>query len=101
MGGSRHYDCEAASPPRLAGHVDAASVLFHDLLDDGKADSRPDFTRLLRLLCAVELLEDLFDFLLVHPDALILDPDPDLSLVSSGKYRNLSILRGILHRISK
>ena len=77
--GRRQHQRETRARARLAGHFDLPAVLFHDLLDDGKPDSGARFSGFLRFLGAVELLKDLFDFLLVHADALILHGDADMA----------------------
>src|SRR5262249_46132569 len=86
--GCRDDQSETTSLPRLADHVDASSVLFHDLLDDRKPDSGARFTGFFRLPRPVKLLEDLLNFLMVHADALILYTNPDLRIILTGGNRN-------------
>ena len=73
----------------------------------------PDFARFLRFFGAVELLEDLLDFLLVHADALVLHGDTDVAFsrvapatVTSVRWRRVldgvgkQIVEGVLHQFA-
>src|SRR5450759_1102075 len=84
----RDYHRKATAGSRPAGHVNTPAVLFHDLLDDGQADSGAGLPRFLRFFRTVELLEDLLHFLLVHTDPLILDRymNPGVVLPGGGRY---------------
>src|ERR1022692_795781 len=84
----RHDHREATAGARPAGHFNTPAVLLHDLLDDGQPDSGTGLPRFFRPLGAVELLEDLLHFLLVHADPLILDRhmDPGIVLPGGGGY---------------
>ena len=97
----RQHQREAGAHSRLAGHLDLSAVLLHDLLDDGKPDSGARFARFFRLFGAIELLEDLLDFLLIHADALVLHRDPDVPVILPGGDRDLGLPGRVFHRVGK
>ena len=97
----RHNHREATPGARPAGHFNSSSVLFHNLLDDGEPDSGARLAGFLRFFCSVELLEDLLNLLLIHPDALIFHGNANQGVVSLGGSSHLRALRRVLHRISK
>jgi hypothetical protein len=76
-------------------------VLFHDLLDDRQPDSGARFPRFFRFFRAVKLMKDLFDFFLVHADALVLDGNPYMALVLRAFTVTSVSLRRVFHRVSK
>src|SRR3954471_3114389 len=69
---SRKYQGKTGPMPGATAHLDGAAMLGDDLLDNRKPNSGSSLARFLRFLRAVELLEDLSHFLLIHSDALIL-----------------------------
>src|SRR5258708_4337096 len=81
----RQYQGKTGTVSGATGDFEGTAVLGDDLLDNGEADPGAHLARFLGLLGAVELLENLADFFLIHSDALILDRDADAVAVALGE----------------
>jgi hypothetical protein len=80
----REHNRKAGTFARPAGYFNLAPVLLHDLLDDGQADSGARLARLFGFLGPVEFLKNLFDFLVIHADALIFNGHAHVLFVFPG-----------------
>src|ERR1041385_6142549 len=70
------YHGKARAFPWLAGDLDPAAVMGHNLFDDRKANSGSHFSRLFGALGPIELVKYLLHFVRIHTHALIAHRKP-------------------------
>src|SRR5262249_5231830 len=80
---SSQGECEGRSPAELALDADAPTVGFHNVLDDGEAQTRAAGLTRARLIHTVEPLEDSGLILRHDPDSRVLNVYGDESVVES------------------
>src|SRR5487761_2090779 len=97
--GRGQYYSKTRSLSRFAGDIHAPVVMGDNLFDDGESDSGSHFSGRLGPLGAVELLEDVFQLVRVHPHALIAHGKPQFPALQIGAHVNFRLRRRILHGI--
>src|SRR4249920_3337958 len=95
----REMERERAAAARLAFDANEAAMTAHHVIDDGKAQAGPLWTRPGVGLDAVELPEDFTLQARRDADAVIGNPDHAVSGFAIDLDQNLAMLWRILHRV--